>query len=65
MHKRALEQDDWFPTYSLVYAPGGAKLPEEISDDPGWLAAWNDPRIADLMMMYRQNLLAWRASQDN
>jgi TolB-like protein len=57
----ALDQNDWFPTNVLVYAPGGSKLPEEISTDPQWLAVWADPRLEDVINVYRQNLLAWRA----
>jgi hypothetical protein len=45
----------------LIFAPGGAKLPEEISTDPQWLAVWADPRLEDVINVYRQNLLAWRA----
>lgn len=58
--KQALDENDWFPTNVLVSAPGGAKLPEEISTDPEWLAVWADSRIKDVMSVYRQNLLAWR-----
>jgi len=61
MQKLALDENDWFPTNVLVYAPGGAKLPEEISTDPQWLAVWADPRLEDVINVYRQNLLAWRA----
>lgn len=61
MQKLALDENDWFPTNILVYAPGGAKLPEEISTDPQWLAVWADPRLEDVINVYRQNLLAWRA----
>jgi TolB-like protein/tetratricopeptide (TPR) repeat protein len=61
MQKRVLDRDDWFPTNALVFAPGGAKLPEEISTDPAWLAVWADPRLGDVTRTYRENLLAWRA----
>jgi len=61
MQKRVLETGDWFPTGSLVFAPGGASLPEEISTDPAWLAVWADPRLGDVLEVYRENLLAWRA----
>jgi tetratricopeptide (TPR) repeat protein len=63
MQKRVLDENDWFPTSVLVFPPGGAKLPEEISTDPEWLAVWADPRIADVIKAYRQNLLAWRAER--
>ena len=57
----AVDVGDWFPTSALLSQPGGAKLPEEISRDPGWLAVWSDPRLKDVMTNYRRNLLAWRA----
>jgi diadenosine tetraphosphate (Ap4A) HIT family hydrolase len=57
----ALDEDDWFPTSALYLAPGGAKLPEEISADSEWLAVWNDPRMKAMTDFYRRNLLAWRA----
>jgi TolB-like protein len=59
--RTATETGDWFPTSALLGAPAGAKLPEEISRDPHWLAAWDDPRLKDVMANYRRNLLAWRA----
>ncbi len=63
LHKLSLDENDWFPTNVLCNAPGGAKLPEEISTDPEWLAVWADPRMEDVMSVYRQNLLAWRAGR--
>ncbi len=63
LQKMVLDQNDWFPTNALISAPGGAKLPEEISTDPEWLAVWADPRMEDVMDMYRRNLLAWRAGR--
>jgi len=65
LQKLVLDENDWFPTNVLLSAPGGAKLPEEISTDPEWLAVWADPRIEDMMSVYRQNLLAWRELQTN
>ncbi len=59
--RTAAETGDWFPTFALLGTQGGAKLPEEISRDPAWLAAWEDPRQKDVMANYRRNLLAWRA----
>ena len=59
--RTSVDVGDWFPTLALLSQPGGAKLPEEISRDPGWLAAWSDPRLKDVMTNYRRNLLAWRA----
>ena len=62
--RTALDQHDWFPNYAIVYALGGAKLPEELSTDPQWLEVWNDPRLKSYMDVYRENLLAWRAGED-
>ena len=36
-----------------LYWPGYFYLPEDISDDPGWLAFWEQPRLAELMEMRR------------
>ena len=55
-----LDASDWSPTLPLLDAAGGAKLPEEMSTDPEWLAAWNDPRLKELMDAYRANLAAFR-----
>jgi TolB-like protein len=57
---KLLGAPDWFSIKPLVDHPGGAKLPEEISTDPKWLAAWGDPRIAELMTAYRANLVKFR-----
>jgi len=35
-------------------------LPEEISDDPEWLALWEEPALREFMQAYRTNLLAFR-----
>ena len=59
----ALDENDWFLTYPLYLAPGGAKLPEEISRDPQWLAVWDDSRIKVATDYFRRNLLAWRAGK--
>ncbi|MEO7251855.1 MAG: hypothetical protein ABIW30_04515 [Arenimonas sp.] len=61
--RAALDADNWFLNSVLVAAPGGAKLPEEISTDPKWLAVWADPRMKDVMAVYRRNLLAWRSGR--
>jgi len=53
----------WYPTLALLWAQGGAKLPEEMSRDPQWLAAWNDPRAAELMALYRANIAAFRRGE--
>jgi TolB-like protein len=57
---KLLGAPDWFSIKPLVDHPGGAKLPEEISTDPQWLAAWDDPRLAELMTAYRANLAKFR-----
>ena len=53
----------WQTTAALEGVPGGAKLPEEVSRDPQWLAAWNDPRAAELMGLYRANIAAFRKGE--
>ncbi|MBP8081316.1 MAG: hypothetical protein KAY12_04075, partial [Arenimonas sp.] len=58
--RTGLDEGSWFLTSALTFAPGGAKLPEELSRDPDWLAVWADPRMKDVMAAYRRNLLAWR-----
>ena len=58
--ERALEMPDLWLVRPLLERPGGAKLPEEISTDSRWLAAWNDPRFAELMAAYRANLAKFR-----
>ena len=30
-------------------------LPEDISDDPDWLAFWQQPRLAELIELRRSN----------
>jgi hypothetical protein len=37
-----------------------ARLPEEISQDPEWLAIWSDPKLREMMEVYRANLTAFR-----
>ena len=59
--RTAVDVGDWYLISALLSRPGGAKLPEEISRDPEWLAVWSDPRLKDVMTNYRRNLLAWRA----
>jgi tetratricopeptide (TPR) repeat protein len=65
MQREALDHNNWFPFLltALTYSSGGARLPEEISNQPDWIAVWNDPRMKDLMAVYRRNLHAWRASR--
>jgi hypothetical protein len=50
-------------TTPLHGGPQGARMPEEISQDPGWLAAWNDPKLRETMAAYRANLAAFRKGE--
>ncbi|HET7063878.1 MAG TPA: hypothetical protein VFI49_06335 [Rudaea sp.] len=54
---------DWIATQALLSGPNGARLPEEVSQDPEWLAAWNDPRLREAMAAYRANLAAFRKGE--
>ena len=56
----SLDGQDYNITLVLLFGPNGARLPEEISQDPDWLAIWNDPRLREVMDLYRANLLAFR-----
>ena len=38
-----------------LYWPEFFYLPEDVSDDPKWLAFWQQPRLAELMEMRRSN----------
>ena len=51
---------DYNTTLVLLFGPKGARLPEEISRDPKWLAIWNDPKVQETMTAYRANILAFR-----
>ena len=53
----------WFPTLALSWSAGGAKLPEELSQDPQWLEAWGDPRAQEVMTLYRANVAAFRRGE--
>jgi hypothetical protein len=52
---------DYGLTTTLLIGPGGARLPEEVSADPDWLAFWSQPEMKELMDAYRKNLTAFRA----
>ena len=54
---------DWIATQALLSGPNGARLPEEVSQDPEWLAVWNDPRLREAMAVYRANLAAFRKGE--
>ena len=47
-------------TFPLVDGLREARLPEEISQDPEWLAVWSDPKLREMMELYRANLTAFR-----
>jgi hypothetical protein len=61
--RRCLENGCLFMTGALMGHRLGIALPEEISDDPDWLAVWADPRLADVMAQFRRNVAAWRKEQ--
>jgi TolB-like protein/tetratricopeptide (TPR) repeat protein len=63
LQRQCLENACWFATFPLIGNRFGIALPEEVSDDPQWLALWDDPRVADLMTEFRRNVVAWRAEQ--
>jgi len=44
----------------LLQSNRGALLPEEISQDPEWLAVWADPKLSELMTEYRKNIETFR-----
>jgi len=44
----------------LRWSTQAPRLPEEISRDPEWLAVWDDPKLRDLMTMFRANTVAFR-----
>ena len=54
---------DWPATQALLSGPNGARLPEEISQDPEWRAAWNVPRIRETLAVYRANIAAFRKGE--
>jgi Tfp pilus assembly protein PilF len=56
----SLDRVQWFGYDKLLNTAQGQKLPEEISKDLAWLAAWNDPRLKEYMDAYRANLARFR-----
>ena len=56
----ALGESDGRVVMPLLCSPQGARLPEEISQDPEWLAVWNDPKLRGTVAAYRANLAAFR-----
>ncbi len=51
---------NWDLAFPLLNGLRQARLPEEISPDPEWLAVWSDPKLHELMEDYRANLTAFR-----
>jgi TolB-like protein/Tfp pilus assembly protein PilF len=60
MHDSLFGSHDYNTTIALLLGPNGARLPEEVSRDPEWLAIWNDPKLQETMAAYRANILAFR-----
>ena len=58
--RESIHNLDWPITEALLLGPTGARLPEEISRDPDWLAVWADPKLREVMQLYRANLAAFR-----
>jgi hypothetical protein len=56
----ALRESDGWVVMPLLCGPQGARLPEEVSRDPEWLAVWNDPKLRETVAAYRANLAAFR-----
>jgi hypothetical protein len=54
---------DWPATQALLSGPNGARLPEEVSRDPDWLAVWNEPKLRETLAVYRANLAAFRKGE--
>ena len=61
--KRSFDTILWSPALALLWGAGGAKLPEELSQDAQWLEAWSDPRVKEFMTLYRANVAAFRAGE--
>jgi TolB-like protein len=61
--RASLDSVQWFGYDKLLNTAQGQKLPEEISSDPDWLSAWNDPRLKEYMAVYRTNLASFRRGE--
>jgi TolB-like protein len=57
----SLDHLQWFGYDKLLVTAQGQKLPEEVSTDREWLAAWGDPRLKEFMDTYRANLARFRS----
>jgi len=60
---QSLQGEDYQVVSPLLYGPKGARLPEEVSRDSEWLAAWNSPKVREIMTAYRANLASFRSGQ--
>jgi TolB-like protein/Tfp pilus assembly protein PilF len=58
--QRSLMRPNWNLTFPLQDGIRPARFPEEISIDPAWLAVWSDPKLREMMELYRANLTAFR-----
>jgi TolB-like protein/Tfp pilus assembly protein PilF len=58
--QQSLKLPNWNVTFPLQDGIRAARLPEEVSTDPAWLAVWSDPKLRDAMELYRTNLAAFR-----
>jgi len=47
---KAYARGEW-----LLSAPDYFYLPEHVSDDPEWLAFWQQPKLAELIRLRRDN----------
>jgi len=61
--ERSLKGLNWNLMYPLQDGIRPARLPEEISTDPEWLAVWSDPKLREMMELYRSNLTAFRSGK--
>jgi hypothetical protein len=59
----SLKLPNWNLTFPLQNGIRPARLPEEISTDPAWLAVWSDPKLREIMQLYRANLTAFRSGK--
>ena len=59
----ALRENDGWVVMPLLGGPHGARLPEEVSQDPQWVDVWNDPMLRETMAACRANLAAFRKGE--
>lgn len=58
--RRIVRAPDSTTLFVLLNGPAGARLAEEISQDPAWLAVWDDPQLHEVMLAFRANLARYR-----